>query len=88
MQFLTYGDLHLPLGPSLIGPSPIYPLLALVTPARTPSDVGGNATQPPGAWSTPNVSAAKFRFSTRHPLLTWKISSPGLRGTTVTSLRS
>ena len=70
VQFLIYGDLHLPLGPSLAGPISKHPDLALPTPAG-----GGNATQPPVIFIGAKLSNgswlyAKFRFSTRHPLLT------------------
>tara|TARA_R100001079_G_C4431628_1_gene144449 strand:+ start:1165 stop:1308 length:144 start_codon:yes stop_codon:yes gene_type:complete len=39
VQFLTYGDLHLPLGPSVAGPGAVYPDTALLDPAG-----GGKAT--------------------------------------------
>ena len=42
VQFLTYGDLHLPLGPAVAGPGSRYPAMALSGP-----EGGGNATQAP-----------------------------------------
>ena len=36
VQFLMYGDLHLPLGPSVAGPGAVYPVVD--------PDEGGNAT--------------------------------------------
>ena len=89
VQFLAYGDLHLPLGPSFAGPGPTYPLLvAVASPAVISAWIGGKARHPQPSCSTPKLEAAKFKFSTKHPLLTWNISSFTLVGTTVTNLKS
>ena len=71
------------------GPGPIYPVLvAVASPASISACIGGKARQPQPSCSTPKDEAAKFKFSTKHPLLTWNISSFTLFGTTVTNLKS
>ena len=88
VQFLTYGDLHLPLGPSFTGPGVRYPVTAGYDSfARTASVVGGNATAAPPGFSWP-VSQTNERFSIKHPRLTWNTSFLKLSGTILTSRKS
>ena len=65
VQFLMYGDLHLPLGPSVAGPGSVYPVMALSDPAG-----GGNATHAAPSCGSPTLDPPKFKFSIKHPLLT------------------
>ena len=81
VQFLTYGDLHLPVGPWVAGPPGVYPLFAVCP-------VIGKATAPHPVCAVPIVSPEKFKFSIRHPLLTQKTSFSTFWGSIVTNLIS
>ena len=90
VQFLTYGDLHLPEAPSSAGPKFVKPVTAWkAKPAATSAAVGGNATAPQLEWSSFAKSCpVKLRFSIKHPLLTWKKSLFLFFGISNTNLKS
>ena len=83
VQFLIYGLLHLPDVPSVAGPDAINP-----DAANFAGSVGGNATAAQSVWAIDTLEPAKFRFSIKHPLLTWNTSLVTLLGTIVTNLKS
>ena len=78
-----YGLLHLPLGPSFAGPGAMYPETAY-----SDGTVEGNATAAQPVCEIETLDPAKFIFSIKHPLLTWKTSLVTLSGLIVTSLKS